>query len=213
MNNDTGENKNSAEEAIVQEAPAEQKPKKNRKKLLILSFVLVFLVGGFVGWRVMVRVWPAIKPAIMTNIVYKIMPSLEPEPPASELYTARSTATINDTFSATDTVIYYFYKDFCPYCKQLSPMFDQMPDYITLEDGTKSRVYIVSIEKQTEEGLGICEGYYKENNIPEDRSYVPAVIVGGVYMHGTKEISGGLFPAILSGEGLKTPMLGGNSRS
>ncbi len=192
-----------------------QQPKRKSQTKLILLFVFVFLAGGFIGWRVMVRVWPVIKPAIMTNIVYKIIPSLEPEAKIvePELYTARSTAATSDKFGPTDTVIYYLYKDYCPYCKAISPLFDEMPDIIRLADGTESKVYIIAIEKQTEEGLALCEYYYENFSITEDERYVPALVIGSTYLFGSNEIMGGLYPAILSGEGLKTPMLGDNTRS
>lgn len=213
MNND-----NDTQSGAVESEPVPQlKPIKRvnlRVSALVWLLIATAALSAFAGWRVMIRVWPAVKPYVMEYVVYKVAPSLRPEPAYSEieLYTALSTATIDDAFGENDTVIYYFYKDYCPYCRYLSPLFEGIPSQITLPDGTVSKIRIVSLEKQDERSGEIIAAYYTAHQIAEDRQYVPAVVIGGLYLHGGDEIMGSLWPAITSGEGLKTQTLGGNTR-
>ena len=90
-----------------------------KKGLKILCAILALGIVFLLGWRGMPRVWPAIK----ENIVYPVLPQLQPTPePTPEPYTPRSSAAFNDPISVSDSVIYYFYKDYCPWCRQLEPL-------------------------------------------------------------------------------------------
>lgn len=181
-------------------------------KVSTFAAILIFL-SFILGWRVMPKIWPTIKSFAMNNIVYKFAPTPAMEPmPTPEPYIPQVNSNLKDQFAHTDSVIYYFYKNYCPYCVNLDAFFCAIPDLIVLEDGTRSLVRIVAVEKQVEPGKSIIEEYNAQYAIPEERDFVPAVVIGGEYYMSPNEITTNLYPSLLSGKGLVTPMLGENAR-
>ena len=179
-----------------------------KKSLKILCLLVVMVAVFIVGWRVMPKVWPGIKEAI----IYPIFPQMKPAEKEPELYTPASTAEFGDPISGTDSLIYYFYKDYCPWCKQLEPLTAGLPKQITLPDGTVSNVKFVCLNKVEDKYLQIITEYYEKYGIEEERQYVPAIVIGDRYLFTGEEIIGQLMDALTAGEGLKTPLLDGNER-
>ncbi len=104
----------------------------------------------------------------------------------------------------SDSLIVYFYKDYCPYCKELTPLFDSLPETITLKDGTTSRVRFVSLEKQLPREMAVVQRYYDKLFVHPDRQYVPMVVIGKKALFLKDEIEKGLMDALLNEEGLLT---------
>ena len=185
-----------------------------RKALKTFCFILSLCAVFFIGWRVMPMVWPGIK----ETIVYPIFPqmkSAEPTPaPTQEPYVpeSRTKAPFDATFSTSDSVIYYFYKDYCPWCRQLTPLTVALPASITLNNGTKSTVRLICLNKADEQSLQIIEAYYEMCNIPEEKQKVPSMVIGNRYLFGGEEIGEWLIEALIAGEGLDTPLLNGKER-
>ncbi len=180
-----------------------------KKGVKILCFILALAVAFLLGWRVMPKVWPTIK----NNIVYPVFPQMKPEPaPTQEPYMPKSDSAWGDTIFTTDSVIYYFYKDYCPWCRQLEPLTAGLPEQITLLDGTKSTVRLICLNKVEDEPLEIITRYYETHDIPEERQYVPAIVIGDRYLFAGEEIIEQLMDALIAGEGLKTPLLDGTAR-
>jgi hypothetical protein len=103
-----------------------------KKGLRILCSILALGLAFLLGWRGMPRVWPSIKEAV----VYPVFPQMKPAPePTPEPYTPYSSAAFDDPIAANDSVVYYFYKDYCPWCRQLEPLTAGLPDHIILPDG------------------------------------------------------------------------------
>ena len=167
---------------------------------LILALVLVFILG----WRVMPKVWPGIKEAV----IYPVLPQLKPTPaPTAEPYIPESKTAFGDPLKETDSVIYYFYKDYCPWCKQLEPLTAGLPEQITLPGGTKSDVKLVCLNKVEDKYLEIITRYYDTHEIPEEKRYVPAMVIGDHYLFLAEEIVPQLMSLLMEGEGLKTERL------
>ena len=182
-----------------------------KRPMKILCLVLALVLCFVLGWQVMPRVWPSIK----EGVVYPLIPSLRPQPaeaPAPELYTPKSNTAFTDEIAASDSVVYYFYKDYCPWCKQLEPLIAGLPGQITLPDGTASRVRVIALNKVEAEPLQVITDYYTANGVPEEKQFVPALVIGDKYLFGGEEIIPGLLEALTAGEGLKTPLLNGGSR-
>ena len=180
-----------------------------KKGLKILCGILALLLFFVLGWRVMPKVWPGIKEAIL----YPVFPDMKPTPaPTQEPYHPACDFTFGDPVSETDSVIYYFYKDYCPWCRQLEPLTAGLPKQIVLPDGTKSMVKLIGLNKVEDRFLQIITEYYEEHGIPEDRQYVPAIVIGDRYLFAGNEIIGQLMEALMAGEGLHTPLLDGNAR-
>ena len=181
-----------------------------KKSLRILCLVLALGVAFILGWRGMPRVWPSIK----ESVVYPVFPQMKPTPePTPEPYIPRSSAAFDDPIAASDSVIYYFYKDYCPWCRQLEPLTAGLPDRITLPDGTKSTVKLICLNKVEEEPLQIITEYYDSYDVPEDRQFVPAIVIGERYLFANEEIVDQLMEALAAGEGLNTPLLNGAERT
>ena len=175
----------------------------------IACIIVIAMVSFLLGWRLMPRIWPDIK----EGVVYPIMPQLRPEPePTLEPYVPESDTAFGDPISATDSLVYYFYKDYCGYCRELSPLTAGLPSEIRLPDGTVSRVRLVGLNKVEDKYYDIITDYYEQHDIPEDRRYVPAVVVGDRYMFLYDEIVDQLMDALMNGEGLHTPLLDGSKR-
>lgn len=178
-------------------------------KVLLALIVFISLAGSFLlGWRVMPKIWPDIK----TNIVYKLIPSLEPEKEEKAPYIPQSNAEFGDAISKTNSLIYYFYKPYCPYCEAIDALISGLPEKIYLPDGTESNIKLVAVNKEDKEGLKIIEQYYADNNIPEEKRFVPAIVIGDKHLMPGKEIIEQLSDALVSGKGLETPLLNGSER-
>ena len=180
-----------------------------KKWIKVCCVILIAILAFLLGWRIMPRVWPDIKEAI----VYPIFPQMKPEPaPTMPPYVPESNTEYGDPISASDSLIYYFYKDYCGYCMELSPLMSALPQEITLPDGTTSRVRLIALNKVEDEPLEIISEYYETHDIPEDRRYVPAVVIGDRYLFLHDEIVDQLMDALVNGEGLRTPLLNGAER-
>ncbi len=180
-----------------------------KKGLKILCLVVALVAVFVLGWRVMPKVWPGIKDAV----VYPVFPDLKPTPaPTQEPYTPAGGYAFGDPVTETDSVIYYFYKDYCPWCRQLEPLTAGLPKQVTLPDGTKSDVKMVCLNKVEDKYLQIITEYYEQHGVPEEEQYVPAMVIGDRYLFAGEEITGQLLEALVAGEGLKTPLLDGNTR-
>ncbi len=175
-----------------------------KKGVTVLCFILALIVVFLLGWRVMPKVWPSIKEAV----VYPVLPQLKPTPePTPKPYEPKSDSKYGDPIGKTDSVIYYFYKDYCPWCKQLEPLTAGLPKTVVLPDGTVSQVKLICLNKVEEDKLEIITRYYEEHSIPEEKQYVPAMVIGDRYLFAAEEIIPGLIEALMAGEGLKTPRL------
>lgn len=180
-----------------------------KKGIKILCCVLVLALFFVLGWRVMPKVWPGIKEAV----VYTVFPQMKPTPaPTQEPYQPAGDYGFGNPISETDSVIYYFYKDYCPWCRQLEPLTSGLPKRITLPDGTKSDVKLVCLNKVEDRFLQIITEYYVKYGIAEEEQYVPAIVIGDRYLFAGEEIISQLMETLVAGEGLKTPLLDGNER-
>ncbi|MBR3494219.1 MAG: hypothetical protein IKH38_02215 [Clostridia bacterium] len=198
----------------MSEAPVMPEKKGLRKPLKILIALVALALAFGLGWRVMPKVWPGIKTALFGQ------PKVE-EPAKPELYVPAATAVFEDPISETDSLIYYFYKDYCPYCRELEPLTAGLPKAITLPDGRQSAVKLVCLKKNTAEGevadpekdpAAVIARYYEEHAIPEERQYVPALVIGDRYLFTRTEVVPQLLEALVAGEGLNTPLLNGAER-
>ena len=180
-----------------------------KKGIKTLCVILVLAVAFVAGWKLM----PKASPWIKNNIVYPVFPGMKPTPaPTQEPYQPAGGTGFDEAIVVSDSLIYYFYKDYCPWCRQLEPLTSGLPKQITLPDGTKSDVKLVCLNKVEDRFLQIITGYYEENGIPEERQYVPAIVIGDRYLFTGEEIIGQLMDALMVGEGLKTPLLDGGQR-
>ncbi len=199
--------------------------KKGSKKALIVILVLLAMAAAFVlGWRVMPKVWPGIKAALFgqPKVEEKAQPAgSEEAKPAYEPYMPTATAAFEDEITVTDSLIYYFYKDYCPYCKELEPLTAGLPKVIILPDGRQSDVKLVCLKKNTAEGeyadpekdpANVIAKYYADYEIPEEKQFVPALVIGDRYLFTKEEVVPQLLEALMAGEGLSTPLLNGEER-
>ena len=180
-----------------------------KKGIRILCGLIVLIAVSVSGWRVM----PEARTGIKKNAVDRNLPRPEPESESeSELYTPKSSSLYGDEIAGSDSLIYYFYKDYCPHCMALEPLMAGLPDQITLPDGTASKVRLLCLNKVEDEYLRIITDYYEEHEIPEERQYVPAVVIGDRYLFLEEEIVDQMMDALVAGEGLQTQMLDGAHR-
>ena len=157
----------------------------------------------------MPRIWPDIK----EFIIYPILLQMRPEPsPTVEPYFPKSDTSFGDPISKNDSLIYYFYKEYCGYCREISPLMAGLPEEIHLPDGTASRVRLVGLNKAEDKYYENITDYYTQHDIPEERRYVPAVVIGDRYLFLRDEIVDQLTDALINGEGLHTPLLDGAER-
>lgn len=180
------------------------------KRLTAVCLIILLLMLSFLlGWRVMPRIWPEIKEAI----VYPVLPQLRPSPaPSVPPYVPESNTSYGDPIAANDSLVYYFYKDNCGYCWELSPLISGLPEEIILPDGTVSRVRLIALNKVEDEAYEIIGDYYEAHDIAEERRYVPALVIGDRYLYLRAEITDQLMDALIHGEGLNTPLLDGAER-
>lgn len=191
-----------------------EQQKKRRWPAVLL--IILALIGMFVlGWRVMPKIWPSIKGAIFPS-GDSAAPQATPEP-----YVPHGDAAYGDAIGETDSVVYYFYKDFCPHCRALDYLTTGLPDKIYLADGTESRVKLIPVRKPQDDVaaddptawiLGMITEYYDEHNVPQEDRHVPAMVIGDRYLINEDQIAGQLMDLLIAGEGLKTVLLDGNAR-
>lgn len=105
----------------------------------------------------------------------------------------------------TDQLIYYFYKEGCPWCDEISALLAALPDEVPTYDGQTTPVKFVGLDKNLVAHGEIIEQYYEDHNIHEDRRYVPMLIIGNRDLFIGDEIVPELLPALFNGEGLETP--------
>ena len=180
-----------------------------KKRIIILIGLLALGLAFLLGWRGMPVIWPHIKKAV----VYPLLPQMRPAPaPTQEPYVPHSTASLSDSITEKDSLIYYFYKEYCPYCRELEPLMAGLPKQITLKDGTVSDVRLVCLNKVEEECQQVATRYYDEHQIDEDHRFVPGVVIGERYLYLEHEIIEQLMDALVQGEGLNTPLLNGAQR-
>ena len=182
-----------------------------KKGLKILCLIVALIAVFLLGWRLMPRVWPGIKEAIVYPVFPQMRPAAAPAP-TQEPYLPKSSAAFGDPVGETDSLIYYFYKDYCPWCRELEPLTAGLPRQIILPDGTASAAKLVCLHNAEEPMLQVITDYYEKYQIPEEKQYVPAMVIGDKYLFAGEEIVPGLLEALTAGDGLKTPLLDGNER-
>ena len=192
---------------MMNETPDTQEKKSKRLLLPVLCALGALILGFALGWRVMPKVWPGIRDALLGGTKTEAAAQPTPEP-----YVPKATAAFDDPIAATDSLIYYFYKDYCPYCRELTPLMEGLPAEVTLPDGTRSAVRLVCLNKVEEAPAAVIAAYYGDHDVPEDRQYVPAVVIGDRYLFPGSEIIAQLLEALTAGEGLNTPVLNGAQR-
>lgn len=128
---------------------------------------------------------------------------------------ASDTRELNDPFelfysdpskvSDDDQLIYYFYKDGCPWCDEISALLAALPDEVPTYDGKTTKLKFVGMDKNFVAHGELIEQYYEDHQIDEDRRYVPMLIIGDRDLFIGDEIVPALLPALFNGEGLDTP--------
>ena len=116
------------------------------------------------------------------------------------------------TIRKSDSLIYYFYKGNCPHCRVLEPLTAGLPKELTLPGGELSVVRLVGVNKSEEEFAAVISRYNEAYGIPEERQFVPSMVIGDRYLLGGEEIVHQLTDALARGEGLATPLLNGAER-
>lgn len=104
----------------------------------------------------------------------------------------------------TDSAIVYVYKPNCEFCAKVKPLLEGLPEYITLQDGTRSRIVFVSLNKDDYFEYQAVKQYYDGLEIPEDHRYSPLLIVGETFYMGYDEIVPNLMNALIAGDGTAT---------
>jgi len=107
--------------------------------------------------------------------------------------------------TANDSVVIYFYVPWCPSCYEIAPIMDNMPEYVML-DGRPSYVRLISLNRDIPEHHDIIRKYHEKLNIPDERRFVPLVLIGDRDLFLYEEVSRYLLPALEAGEGLHTPL-------
>jgi len=106
-----------------------------------------------------------------------------------------------------DSVVVYFYTPWCPFCYEISPIMNNLPEYVMI-NGQKSYVRLVSYNRDIDADHEIIRRYHDMFNIAEERRFVPLVLVGYRDLFLYDEVSEGLIAALEAGEGLLTPLFG-----
>ena len=107
--------------------------------------------------------------------------------------------------SETDSVIVYFYTPWCPFCYEIAPIMDNLPDYVII-NGQRSTVRLISYNRDIPQHHAIIRAYHEMMGVPEDRRFIPLVIIGDRNLFLYDEVSNGLLAALEAGEGLTTPL-------
>ncbi len=180
------------------------------KKFLKVCFVLCLCGACFMlGWRVMPKVWPTIK----QNVYYKVFPTPAPTPRPSYAYAPTGTAAFADPITPTDSLVYYFYRETCGSCIGMQYLLEGLPEQVVLADGTVSQVKFVPINSRDEALRPVVMQAYADYAVAEDEQQVPAVIIGDRCIMLPADIYRYFYEALLSGEGLNTPLLNGQERT
>ncbi|MCL2248049.1 MAG: thioredoxin family protein [Oscillospiraceae bacterium] len=111
-----------------------------------------------------------------------------------------------DNISIGDSVVLYFYTPWCPFCYEISPIMNNLPEYVMV-DGQKSYVRLISYNRDVDADREIIRRYHDMLNIAEERRLVPLVIIGYRDLFLYAELREGLIAALEAGEGLVTPLL------
>ena len=109
------------------------------------------------------------------------------------------------TISVTDSVVVYFYTPWCPFCYEISPIMDNLPEYVIV-NGRRSYVKLISLNRDIPEHHDMIRAYHEKLNIPPERQFVPLVLIGDRDLFLYDEVSYYLLPALKAGEGLTTPL-------
>lgn len=198
-------------------AKEKKKKKHSRYRKCYVTIAILFLmsISFVIGWRFMAyRWWPVLSPHIK-KIVYQVLPSLEPVSDTyvdANPYIPRSDAEVGDIISKKDSLFYYFYFPTCPYCATYANMIlDGLPKEITLPDGTRSSVVMISLNKHDEAECSIIFEYYEKHNIVKNDNQndqvVPSIVIGNTYLRGSAQIREQFLRLLLTGEGLSTPLI------
>lgn len=194
--------------------------KSHKKRLPHSLFILLLMLISFViGWRFMAyKWWPVLSP-YAKQAIYKIMPSMKPEEPevTVEEYNPRCDAKVGDPIYTSDSVFYYFYFPTCPYCTTYgNTILAGLPEYITLPDGSKSRVVMISLNKHNDTEFDHISSYYESHNIiktdEQNDQIVPSIVIGDTYLKGSDEIRDNFYRMLLNGDGQSTKLIDGASR-
>lgn len=133
--------------------------------------------------------------------------------PLPGAYEPASTQGLEAPVYADDSLVYYFYRPDCPYCRDRADMLlHGLPEYIDLPDGSVSRVVLVTVNKSDPVQGELIRACYHAREIGEDRQLVPAVLIGGAYLCGTEEIREHFLTMLCRGDGLATPLMNGGAR-
>lgn len=109
-----------------------------------------------------------------------------------------------DDIKDDDSLVVYFYKDYCPYCMEIKALMEGLPEFIYLKGGRKSRVRLVSLEKQDPRQMQVVQKYYDKLFVHPDRQFVPMVVIGKETLFLGEEIVPNLLQLLIEGEGQKT---------
>ena len=181
------------------------------KKLNIVGIIAALCISFLLGWRIMPKIWPTIRLDYINRLIPQLRTSSESEDKPI-LYTPKSNSKYGDSISTSDSLIYYFYKDYCSYCAELEPLISGLPDQVTLPDGSTSQIRLLCLNKVEDNYEKIITDFYEEHSIPDDQRYVPAIVIGNKYLCLKDAIEDQLMNSIVAGEGLQTEMLEGAQR-
>lgn len=128
----------------------------------------------------------------------------------AEDYHPKSNTGVDAEVEEGDSLIYYFYRPTCRYCSERADMLVAgLPESLTLEDGSKSTIRLVALNKSDPEEGKLIQAYYEREGIPKERQLVPTLIIGEKYLCGSDEIKLEFLRLLLSGEGRQTPYIDG----
>ncbi len=128
----------------------------------------------------------------------------------AETYQPKSNTSVDENVEENDSLIYYFYRPTCKYCSERADMIlAGLPERITLDDGRKSTIRIVALNKSDPKDGEIIQSYYEREGISKDRQLVPTLIIGDYYLCGSGEIKSDFLRLLLHGDGKQTPYIDG----
>lgn len=133
-----------------------------------------------------------------------------PAPGDTETYHPKSNTSVDEDVEENDSLVYYFYRPTCKYCSERADMIMAgLPERITLDDGSKSTIRLVALNKSDPEDGEIIQSYYERQGISKDRQLVPTLIIGEYYLCGSDEIKNDFLRLLLQGDGKQTPYIDG----
>lgn len=128
----------------------------------------------------------------------------------TETYHPKSNTSVDEDVEENDSLIYYFYRPTCKYCSERADMIlAGLPERITLDDGSKSTIRLVALNKSDPKDGEIIQSYYERKGISKDRQLVPTLIIGEYYLCGSDEIKNDFLRLLLQGDGKQTPYIDG----